>query len=177
MTCTWANDAHYLFTNYVTHCSLGCSTSSEFSDLSKTINSTDCGALPWQCNRSRSRQWLIGIDVEYFTVVLSICFVENGKKVPRSLCTWFIFIHVIALSRCSLGHDHCSTIDLWLDVRSFCSCRCSRALTAANCHYALWCQISHMHVMLLWWECFYAEEVGHVSELLSNAHSWQCQYV
>ena len=70
--------------------------------------------------------------------------------------------------------DH---IDLWLDVRSFCSCSCSRALTVANCHYALRHQISHMHVTLLWWECFYAEEVGHVIELLLNAHSWQRQYI
>ena len=87
--------------------------------------------------------------------VLSICFKKNGDKVPRSLYTRFIFILVNALARCSLGHDHRSTTDLWLDVCSFCSCSCSRALTAANCHYALWRQISHVHVTLLWRECFY----------------------
>ena len=143
-----------LFTNYITHCSLSCSTSSEFSDLSKTSNSTDRGTLSWRCNRSRSRRWLINIDIEYFTVLLSsIRFIENGEKVQRSLCTRFIFILFIVLARCSLGLDHRSTIDLWLDM--FCSCSCSRALTAANCHYALWRQISHVHVTLLWRECFY----------------------
>ena len=154
MTCTWANDAHYLslFTNYVT----SCSTSSEFSDLSKTSNSNDRGALSWWCNRSRSGQWLISIDIEYFTVVFSIRFIENGEKVLRSFCTRFIFILVIVLARCSLGHDHCSTTDLWLDfVCSVPALNYSRTLTAANCHYALWCQISHVHVTLLWRECFY----------------------
>ena len=161
---------HYLslFTNYVTRCSLGCSTSSEFSDLSKTSNSTDRGALSWRCNRSISRRWLIGIDVDYFTVVLSIRFIGNGEKVPRSLCTRFIFILVIALAHCSLGHDHRSTIDLWLDVRSFCSCNCSRALTAANCHYALWRQISHVHVTILWRECFY----GAIWSWILITYSW-----
>ena len=38
---------------------------------------------------------------------------------------------------------------------SFCSCSCSCALTPANCHYALWRQISYVHVTLLWRECFY----------------------
>ena len=96
---------------------------------------------------------LIGIEVGYFTVLLmllSIRFIENGKKVPRSFCTRFIFILFIALARYSLGHDHCSTIDLWLNVRSFCSCSCAHALTTANCYYALWRQISHVPATLLW---------------------------
>ena len=98
---------------------------------------------------NRHRCWVLN------HTVISICFIENGDKVPRSLCTRFIFILVNALARCSLGHDHRSTIDLWLDVCLFRSCSCSRTLTAANCHYALWHQISHVHVTLLWWECFY----------------------
>ena len=84
----------------------------------------------------------------YFTILLSI---ENSEKVPRSLCTRFIFILLIMLVHCSLGHDHhssyvCSVI---------CLCSCTLELTAVNCHYALWCQISHVPVTLLWRECFY----------------------
>ena len=91
------------------------------------------------------------IWVLYHTSV-STHFIENCEKVLRSLFTRFIFILVIVLARCSLGDDHCSTY-----VRSalFCLCSWACALTAANCHYTFWHQISHVPVTLLWRECFY----------------------
>ena len=76
---------------YITRCSLSCSTSSEFSDLLKTSNSTDRGALSWRCNRSRSRRWLIGIDVEYFTVVLSM-FRRERQKSPE-IALYLVHLH------------------------------------------------------------------------------------
>ena len=61
----------------------------------------------------------------------------------------------IVLACCSLGHDDRSTIYLWLNVHSFCSCSCAHALTASNCYYALRHQISRVPVTLLWRECLY----------------------
>ena len=103
--------------------SIGCSTIAVSSLISKHSNSTDrrrqwTSILTMQSDRS-SDGALFGLrreDLAHETnsAVLRTCFIKKKTaRVPRSLCTEFIFKLAIVLARCSLGprlgHNHRST--------------------------------------------------------------------
>ena len=95
---------------YVTHCSLGCSTlaassliikDKQFYRPSPTMDVYLDNAIGQKYQMIKPDRSLV-----FHRTLFSAPIRKKHEKVPRSLCTEFIFKLVIVLAHCSLGHNH-----------------------------------------------------------------------